>query len=51
MELPRVILAALSGIETSVLQRSSVMSKDSVHTMQRTDFVTLIETIKCYIGK
>jgi hypothetical protein len=25
VELPRVILAALSGIETSLLQRSSVM--------------------------
>lgn len=47
MQLPRVILAALSGTETSVLQRSSVTFQDSVHTMQRTDFVMLIETIKC----
>jgi len=46
-----VILAALSGIETTVLQRYSVMFKDSFRTMQRTDFVTLIETIKCYTGK
>jgi len=51
MELLRVILAVLSGIETSVLQGSSVTFKDSVSTMQRTDFVTLTETIKCYIGK
>ena len=51
MQLPRVILAALSGIETSVLQKSSVTFQDSVRTMQRTDFVTLKETIKCYIGK
>jgi heme/copper-type cytochrome/quinol oxidase subunit 3 len=51
MQLPRVILAALSAIETAVLLRSSVTFQDTVRTMQRTGFVTLTETIKCYIGK